>query len=155
MFVVWEDMMFLRQTILTLSVIVVVGLVSGCAVALSTPEPEPVTITFAFPELDQAFYEQMVAQFNQDYPHITVELEPFRSDLLPSELEEIDVFLGYPDEIRQFQNDGLIVNLDPFIENDEFSRSISIQTFLALASQEFEIASPRTVTKFLYRFRPR
>jgi multiple sugar transport system substrate-binding protein len=127
-------MMFLRKYILTFWVIVVMGLVSGCAVAATTPEPDPVTITFAFPRSDQGFYEQMVELFNQDYPNITVELEPLRSSLTSSDLEEIDAFLAYPDEVTQFRDAGLIVNLDPFIENDE---SFGLNDFYPGATQLF------------------
>jgi len=63
----------LRKYILTFCVVVVTGLASGCAAA---------TTAFTFLRSDQGFCEQMVELFNQDYPHITAELEPLRSKFI-------------------------------------------------------------------------
>ena len=111
--------MFLRKYFLAFCVMIIMGVVSGCGVAATTPEPDPVTVSFAFPESDRAFFQQLVPQFNEQYPNITVELHPLRGNLAVAGLEAVDVFLAYPDEIRQFQLEGHLVNLDSFIENDE------------------------------------
>jgi multiple sugar transport system substrate-binding protein len=124
--------MFLKRSILGFGVTLVLVLVSGCG--LAAPEPDPVTITFAFPESDQGFFRQMVLPFNQEYPEITVELQPLRANLTATELKTVDAFLAYPDEIRQFQLEGHIINLDPFIENDE---SFGVNDFYPGALQLF------------------
>jgi ABC-type glycerol-3-phosphate transport system substrate-binding protein len=110
-------------------------LLTGCGTAVNTLEPVPVTITFAFPESDQGFFEQVVTQFNQDHPNITVELEPHSTNLSSIGLEKIDVFMAYPDDLRQFQDDGLVVNLDPFFENDQ---SFDLNDFYPGAMQLFK-----------------
>jgi len=115
----WEGAMVLKNFSLGVCAIFALSLISGCGFAAPEPEANPKSITFAFPESDRAFYQQLVPQFNEQYPAITVDLQPLRGNLAVAGLETVDVFLAYPNEIRRFQLEGQLVNLDPFIENDE------------------------------------
>ena len=49
---------------------------SGCSAFARIPTPEPVTIAFSCSERDQEFFERIVLNFSEQYPHITVELRP-------------------------------------------------------------------------------
>lgn len=127
--------MFLRVSYLNFGVMLVIMLIfSACGLAAPEPEADPVSITFAFPESDLTFYQQLVPQFNEQYPNITIELRPLRGNLAVAGLETVDVFLAYPDEIRRFQLEGHLVNLDPFIENDE---TFDMKDFYAGAARLF------------------
>jgi ABC-type glycerol-3-phosphate transport system substrate-binding protein len=47
---------------------------SGCKGA--APTPEPVTITFACRDMGAEHYEALIPEFNEQHPHITVNLRP-------------------------------------------------------------------------------
>lgn len=85
---------------------------SGCATA--TPPPDPVTITFAHANTPGAdgYYQQLIAKFNESYPYITVELAQPGTEDLP------DVFMADQFSTRYLREEGYILSLDPFIEQD-------------------------------------
>lgn len=80
------------------------------------PTPEPLTIVFAHPGSDADYYEPLVQEFNERYPHTTVELRPRR----PSQQTnpDADVFVSSSFTLSELRERGDILSLDPFIEQD-------------------------------------
>ncbi len=98
--------------------VTIVGPAAGCA--RGTPTPEPVTISFAFPRFDGEYYQKMVARFNEEYPYITVELRPKKWDTLGGlGSGDVDVFLTSQFALSWLREQGNILDLTPFIEQDE------------------------------------
>jgi ABC-type glycerol-3-phosphate transport system substrate-binding protein len=93
-------------------------IIAGCAGA--TPTPEPVAITFVHPDFDTEYYETLVAEFNESYPYITVELRSQTGSII-NELGggHVDVFAASPYALIQLRGQGDILSLDPFIERDQ------------------------------------
>jgi multiple sugar transport system substrate-binding protein len=123
---------------------------SGCTEA--TPTPEPVTIVFAHPEVDTEYYEPLAQEFNESHFHITVELQPSTGDAL------VDLSTGAKDvlaadafSIRGLQEQGEILSLDPFIEQDgSFNRSdLYPGTMEILASEGETWAIPAGVDMYV------
>lgn len=101
-------------------------LVSLLAVGCSTPTPtpEPVTISFAFPSSDVVYYSELIARFQEQYPHIHVERKPQRAEedyVQPLQAGRVDTvaLYGIPDSLGTLVEQGEILNLTPFIEDDE------------------------------------
>jgi multiple sugar transport system substrate-binding protein len=97
---------------------------SSCSVLatpIPTPVSEPVTITFAYEGLrgtGTAYYELLVQKFNEQYPHITVELRPW--DWRPSGQGG---FVGpdYEADVNVVYSDDAVYSmlpLNPLIEQD-------------------------------------
>jgi multiple sugar transport system substrate-binding protein len=90
---------------------------SGCGGAV--PTPELVTVAFVHLDADTEFYEPLVRKFSESYPHITVELHarPWNAmdDLSAS---DADVFAADAFTLGELQQQGDILNLDPFVEQD-------------------------------------
>ena len=84
------------------------SIVVGCAPA--SPPPEPVTITFA-PVLSDVDYEPVIQAFNEDYPHITVELAG------PGD-EDVDVFMVPSFGLSELLEQDAVLSVSPFIERD-------------------------------------
>lgn len=82
----------------------------GCAEP--APTPEPVTITFAHPFSQPEIYKALIREFNESYPHIIVEL-------LGPRVRSGDVFVASPDELNRQLEQGDILSLAPFVEQDE------------------------------------
>ena len=97
---------------------------TGCALR-STPTPEPVSITFAYPEADSQTYQQLLVEFAELYPHITVELRPKSYDMLGGiSAGDADVFVSSQFALTWLQGENRILNLTPLMEQDEsFDRS--------------------------------
>jgi len=93
----------------------------GCGGAV--PTPEPVTIAFTHATFDTDYYEPLVQEFNKRTPHITVELYPrepgewMRSGNLS--VDDADVFVTMDSGLNWLQEQGVILGLDPFLEQDE------------------------------------
>jgi len=105
-----------------LGIIVVLGLLAGLLAGCSrvAPPPEPVTISFAHPRPDEAFYQELVRQFNERYPHITIELHPTRWDSMggTSDVRDVDVFVNSEFALGSLREEGAILDLTPFVEQD-------------------------------------
>jgi ABC-type glycerol-3-phosphate transport system substrate-binding protein len=98
--------------------LILIALLTSCARA--TPTPEPVTIAFAHPNYDTDYYRQLVAEFNQEYPHITIDLEPKGWDMLGGlGVGDADVFVNSQFSLSWLYEQGNVLNLSPFIEQDE------------------------------------
>jgi multiple sugar transport system substrate-binding protein len=90
---------------------------SGCGGAV--PTPESVTIAFVYPEADADHYEPLVQEFSERYPYIALELRPTTWDVLADlSADDADVFAPGVFTIRRLQEQGEILSLDPFIEQD-------------------------------------
>ena len=85
--------------------------VSGCTEA--APLAEPVTITVAYVGPVE-YYEALIQEFNQSFPHITVEL-----DNSGGGDNVLDVLMITSFDLSQLLNESAILSLDPFIEQDE------------------------------------
>jgi multiple sugar transport system substrate-binding protein len=97
----------------------------GCASL--TPTPEPIIISFAHARADTDLYEGLAFQFNEQYPHLTVELRPKEwDDLNDLRAGDADVLVGTAFTLRRlWEQDGLL-SLDPFIQQD---RSFDLNDF--------------------------
>ena len=92
---------------------------SQAACVRGTPTPEPVVITFAYPTPDTEFYQQLLVEFGRRYPHITVELQPKRGDMLSGiSAGDADVFVSSQFALNWLQDQDGLLNLTPFIEQD-------------------------------------
>jgi multiple sugar transport system substrate-binding protein len=77
---------------------------------------EPVTITFDYPDTEAAYYEELIAEFNEVYSQVTVvNVEDDRDDDDPNP----DVFFTSPFELSDQLEEGAILSLDPLIQQDE------------------------------------
>ena len=86
----------------------------------STPTPEPVTISFAYANYDTEHYEQLVLEFNEAYPHITVDLQPKSWDMLGGlGAGDADAFVTSQFALSWLYEQSNALNLTPFIEQDE------------------------------------
>jgi multiple sugar transport system substrate-binding protein len=91
-------------------------------VTAPSPTPEPVTITFAYatPNARRAYYEALIEQFNERYPHITVDLrEWYGNPWDTSGANDADVIVANGSVIRRLREQERIVGLGAFVENDE------------------------------------
>jgi len=104
---------FLRAVV---SMALLITTLAGCAAAV--PTPDPVTITFVHPNDQTGSYETWALEFQEQYPHITVELES-RNNLNQADLAKRDVFT-----VSNFDWPGLLESqsvrdLSGFIELDD------------------------------------
>jgi len=83
---------------------------AGCG--KPTPTPEPVTITFAHPGSRADDYEDVIREFNESCPHITIEM-------LGRSVYHGDVFVASQDRLYRLLEQESILSLDPFVEQDE------------------------------------
>jgi len=91
---------------------------AGCAEPV--PPLEPATITFACPDVDKGYYEELAQQFNEQYPHLTVELRSMSGGPLNDiNTAGVNVLVVAPWAVGELQAEGAILNLDPFTEQDE------------------------------------
>jgi len=98
--------------------ILITGLLPGCA--LVAPTPDPVTITFAHPQSDTGYYETLVELFQDEYPYITVELEPQISyDFGWINVDDADVFVHTQFALGELLADDQVLDLTPFIDKDK------------------------------------
>ena len=101
------DHNLLRRAWLLL-LLLILPIVSACTEA--APPAEPVTITFAY-DGPAEYYEQLIAEFNEIYPHITVEMAASEDDA--------DIVVVTPFDMGDLLEENAILSLDPFIEQDE------------------------------------
>jgi ABC-type glycerol-3-phosphate transport system substrate-binding protein len=83
---------------------------SGCRGGV-IPTPEPVTIVFAHSGFDAEYYEALIQEFSENYPYITVEL-------VSSDTGDADVFVDSQFALSELREQGNVLSLDPFIEQD-------------------------------------
>jgi len=80
------------------------------------PTPEPVTIVFAHSGSDADYYEALVQEFNERYPHLTVEIRPRRP--FQQTNPDVDVFVSSSFALSEPREQDDVLSLDPFIEQD-------------------------------------
>jgi multiple sugar transport system substrate-binding protein len=108
------------ESLLRILYVLCLCIVSTAGCVQATPTPEPAAITFAYPDLDTEHYQQLLAEFGERYPHITVELQPKRWDMLNGiNAGDADVFVSSQFALNWLQDQGGLLNLTPFIEQDE------------------------------------
>jgi multiple sugar transport system substrate-binding protein len=101
------------------ALLVALLVLTGCALR-GTPTPEPARIAFAFPDVDSEYYQGLLGEFNELYPYVTVELRPKRWDMLSGlSAGDADVFVSSQFALNWLQGEGGVLNLTPFIEQDE------------------------------------
>jgi ABC-type glycerol-3-phosphate transport system substrate-binding protein len=111
----------------------------GCALR-GTPTPEPASITYAYPDVDSQAYQQLLVEFAELYPHITVELRPKRWDMLSGiSVGDADVFVSSQFALNWLQGESSIRSLTPLIEQDaSFDRADFYPGTLELYTREGE-----------------
>ena len=83
------------------------------------PTPEPVTIVFAHSGSDAEYYEALAQGFHERYPHLTVEMRPRRSfQQFQQTNPDADVFVSSSFALSELREEGDVLSLDPFIEQD-------------------------------------
>jgi multiple sugar transport system substrate-binding protein len=109
-----------------------------------TQTPEPVTISFTFNlsndrSNEAKYYEGLAEQFNTQYPHITVDIDPTsRSAILL--YSDADVLMLPTWSFRDLKAADALLPLDPLIEMDEdFNHSDFFPGLLRAASDEGQI----------------
>jgi multiple sugar transport system substrate-binding protein len=101
------------------------ALLAGCGALTSpTPTPEPVEINFAFPAYMADYYDQLISQFNEQTPHITVVRKTARSDETWSYLfreKQVDAFVFSSDEelFQELFQEDRVLSLSPLIQEDD------------------------------------
>lgn len=123
--------MRLRVGILCLIVL----FLTGCA--RLAPASEPVMLTLACPEGYAGRYESLLQGFEEQHPEINVEIRsiPWRAldDLDEDGLDVLVVPLWF---IYNFQSQGALLNLDPFVKED---RTLEAQDFYPGTLELFNI----------------
>jgi ABC-type glycerol-3-phosphate transport system substrate-binding protein len=108
---------------------------SGCKGA--APTPEPVSITFPCSDISLELYEPLAQEFNEQHPHITVNLRrETEGGLINLEAEGADVRPVWQAMFDPVQERGDILALDPFIEQDA---SLDLSDFYPAALQVFTV----------------
>jgi multiple sugar transport system substrate-binding protein len=112
-----------------LLLLLILPAVSACTETV--PQAEPVTITFAY-DGNAEYYEPLIEEFNEIYPYITVEMSESG--------DEADVFETIVFNLDDLVEDGVILSLDPFIEQDEsFDLSDFYEGTVELCSNEGKV----------------
>ena len=81
------------------------------------PSEEPAAIKFLYAGGGPAYYETLLEEFNKDYPHITVEITPWRG-FSQTGLEQYDVFAISEYQFPFMQQQDAIRDLNALIEQD-------------------------------------
>lgn len=115
-------------------------LLGGIAVLLvgcTTMPLEPVTLTFAYPESpDWRLYQPLVEEFQEEHPHVTIELQPSPAGTSLRDPESgVDVFLWWQDESLITGEIPLVQPIEPFFNRPKkdikafYPRSIEMFTW--------------------------
>jgi len=108
---------FIIKASLVLLVLVLILAILGCD---QFRPPEPVTIQFAYPNFFYQHFEDYAAEFEEQHPYITIELEPlFPSELSDLQPEDADAFLLAQADLGTYIEQDTILNFDAFISFDE------------------------------------
>jgi len=95
-----------------------VVLLAGCVPAKAACEPA--TVSFAFPEVDAAYYETLVSKFAESHPQITVELRPKSWQQIYGPDAALTDVSWVPHELAgRFSEEGKIMDLSSLIGQDE------------------------------------
>lgn len=94
-------------------------LLTTCSCADAPPPAELVTITFAYPDSEAERYEALIAEFNKNYPHITIK-DSADDD---GDDDDADVFFVSPFNLGNLLEQNAILALDPLFGEGEFDKS--------------------------------
>jgi multiple sugar transport system substrate-binding protein len=87
-----------------------------------TPPPDPVSITFAYPDWYGGHFEALMDEFNDGYPHITVELYSVPSSIYVQQFwaGDADAFVSgtWFNNLKMMLEQDLIMDLAPLIRAD-------------------------------------
>ena len=108
----------------SVGICLLLAFLTSCAQA--TPPSEPVSITFAYPSWYGDHFEALMDEFNERYPHITVELYSVPSEVYVQQFwaGDADAFVsdtGFESNLRTLRmmiEQDLIMDLAPFIKAD-------------------------------------
>lgn len=107
----------------------IAALLAGCMLE-PEPTPEPVTIRFVPGEDLYHDYERAIREFNEEYPHITIELAYFGT-------QEVDAFAAPSFMLGAIGQEIELAPLDAYIEQDrEFDLSDFYPETLAMSRQD-------------------
>ena len=90
-------------------------LLTACSCAKTLPPGEPVTITFAYPDSEAERYEPLIAEFNESYPHITINRS---ADADGGDEDSADVFFVSPFSLDGLLEQNAVLALDPLLGED-------------------------------------
>jgi multiple sugar transport system substrate-binding protein len=130
-----------------------IALLPGCATpALPTATPEPVKIYFAFPAESADYYNDLIEQFNNEHPAVTIERKTARSRdtweyLFIEQQVDVFAFSTFDSLFTQLYEEERLLNLSPLIRQSD---STSLDDFYPSVLQPFSIdgsvwAIPSTV----------
>jgi len=109
---------FARLRVVGASIFLVVVSLGGCG--RSTP-PGSITIRFACPADDTEYYELLVREFSEEHPDVFIELYfTGWEELEYLEAGDADVFVLWEEVLGGLREQGHLMSLDPFIQNESF-----------------------------------
>ena len=117
--------------LLIVGCVLTVLLIPGCS--MFVPTPAPVTISFVHPEDRTGSYTLWAQQFQERYPHVTVELVS-RSGLSGGQVLSYDGFVASQFEMAGYVQQQAIVDLSAFLDETE---DLDTADFYPLAFQAF------------------
>jgi ABC-type glycerol-3-phosphate transport system substrate-binding protein len=119
-------------------------LLTACSCAKTPPPGEPATITFAYPDSEAERYEALIAKFNENYPHITINRSADNGD----DDGGADVFFASPFSLNGLLEQNAVLALDPLIgEDGTFAKSDFYPGTMELFTSEDKLwAIPAGVT---------
>lgn len=106
---------------------------SGCSMLV--PTEEPVTLSFVHPEDPSGAFERWAEEFQEEYPHITIELLG-RDAVSGSQLPTHDAFIATQFEVAEYLENQQVIDLTTFIEQDE---TINISDFYPATLNVFSV----------------
>jgi multiple sugar transport system substrate-binding protein len=109
----------------SVGICLILVLLAGCA--KPTPPPEPVAISFAYPEWYGEYFEALIDEFHEGYPHITVELDPIPNSVFAQSFvaSDADAFVSgsWSTNLWMTLEQDQMMDLRPFITTDmDFDR---------------------------------
>jgi len=95
-------------------------LLPGCQQFELLAPQEPVTIRFLYGG-SEAYFQELIEQFNEECPHITVELQSYGGGFFAPGRgsQEIDVFIGSQEMISFMLENDALISLNGLIAEDE------------------------------------
>ncbi|HHE72777.1 MAG TPA: sugar ABC transporter substrate-binding protein [Chloroflexi bacterium] len=105
-----------RLYVITVALVMVGLVASGCAQLV--PTPEPVTLSVLHPDDPSGSYERWAEEFQSRYPYITVELTS-ASAATGEPSATYDVFVASQFEVSSYADKQAVVDLTSYIDQDE------------------------------------
>jgi multiple sugar transport system substrate-binding protein len=125
-------MLFPEKKLLFITLAIVILALTACA---SQPTPEPVTITFTHFPHESDYIAELIPQFNETHPEITIELKEVYGNNLGSQTG-VDVYAVDLFSFLEYQPQGLFLDLSPLVEQDQ---SLNVDDFFPGAVDVFTL----------------